>query len=123
MNYTEAAEMLLNKSSVLTVLFFLIALAVLLVLAAQAVKACKELFGKKQEKTRFEKHCKDAEKRFEAGEEHIAENHEHIKDLREGQRVFCLALMALLGHEMKTSNGEEMEKAQRALNEYLINRK
>lgn len=123
MGYADAAEMLLSKNTVLTVLLFLIAVAVLLVLAAQVVKACKELFGKKPEGSTFEKHCKDAEKRFEAGEEHIAENHEHIKDLREGQRVFCLALMALLGHEMKTSNGEEMEKAQRALNEYLINRK
>lgn len=128
MGYDEAAEMLLNKNAVLTVLLFLIAVAVLLVLAAQVVKACKELFGKQTEEEKatdelFEAHCKDSEERFRAGEKHIAENHDHIADLREGSRVMCYALMALLGHEMRTSNGEEMEAAQRELNRYLINRK
>ena len=121
MQYENAAEMLLNKSAILTVLLFLIALSVLLVLAANAVKAFKELFGKKG-KT-LETHCEEANKRFEAGERHIAENHAHIEDLQEGNRVICLSLLALLGHEMRTSNGEEMEKAQRELTTYLINRK
>lgn len=123
MDYLEAAEMLLNKNAAMTVLLFLIALAVLLVLSAQVVKACKELFGKKNTENAFEEHCKDSEERFRAGEKHIAENHDNIADLREGNRVMCYALLALLGHETKTSNGEEMEAAQRELNRYLINRK
>lgn len=123
MGYTEAAKMLLDKNTLLSVLLFLIAFAVLLVLAAQVVKACKELFGKKNNPDALLQHCKDAEERFRSGEKHIAENHDHIADLREGSRVMCYALMALLGHEMRTSNGEEMEAAQRELNKYLINRK
>ena len=123
MGYSEAAHMLLDKNSLLSVLMFLIAFAVLLVLAAQVVKACKELFGKKEDANAFATHCKNAEERLRAGEKHIAENHDNISDLREGNRVMCYALMALLGHEMRTSNGEEMEAAQKELNRYLINRK
>lgn len=122
MGYSEAAELLLSKNTMLTVFGVLIALAVLLVLAANAVKACRELF-KRSDSNLLAKHCEEAEKRFRAGEQHISENHEHIADLREGQRVFCIGLMALLGHETRTSNGEEMERALRELNQYLINRK
>lgn len=122
MDYSEAANMLLNRNTILTVLLFLIAVAVLLVLAAQVVKACRELFGKKAGNT-FEQHCKDADVRFKAGEKHIAENHAHIEDLQEGNRVICLSLLALLGHANRTSNGEEIEKAQNELTTYLINRK
>ena len=121
MNYVEAAETLLSKNTLLTVFLALIALAVLLILAANGIKAFKELFGKKTRT--LETHCREAEERFKAGEKHISENHDNIADLREGQRVFCVALMALLGHELRTSNGEEMEKAQAQLNQYLINRK
>lgn len=122
MGYSEAAEMLLDKNSLLSVLLLLIALAVLLVLAAQAVKAGEELFGKKNTGS-FEAHCKASEERFKAGERHIAENHAHIEDLQEGNRVICLSLLALLGHANRTSNGEEIEKAQNELTTYLINRK
>lgn len=123
MDYSEAAGMLLNRNTLLTVLLFLIAIAVLLVLAAQVVKACKELFGRKKSGNTFEQHCKDADDRFKAGERHIAENHAHIEDLQEGNRVICLSLLALLGHANRTSNGEEIEKAQNELTTYLINRK
>lgn len=123
MGYSDAVETLLNKNNLLAVLVFLIAFSVLLVLAAQVVKACKELFGKKEGSDAFATHCKEADERFRAGEKHIAENHDNISDLREGNRVMCYALMALLGHEMRTSNGEEMEAAQKELNRYLINRK
>ena len=123
MGYSEAAEMLLNRNTLLTVLLFLIAIAVLLVLAAQVVKACKELFGARGDANTLDQHCKDAEERFRSGEKHIAENHDHIADLREGNRVMCCALMALLGHELHNGNSDEMEDAQRELNRYLINRK
>ena len=123
MAYSDAAEMLLNRNMLLTVLLFLIAVAVLLVLAAQVVKACRELFGKKTSGNTFEQHCKDADERFKSGERHIAENHAHIEDLQEGNRVICLSLLALLGHANRTSNGEEIEKAQNELTTYLINRK
>lgn len=123
MDYTQAAETLLNKDAVSTVLFFLIAIAVLLVLAAQVVKACKELFGKEPESSTLETHCKASEERFERGERHIAENHEHIMDLREGQRVNCIANIALLNHAIHNGNTAEMEGALHELNQYLINRK
>ena len=121
MGYVEAAEKLLDSSAWMNLLLILIALAVLLVLASNALKAFREIFGKKG-KT-LEEHCAEANQRFEAGEKHIAENHDSIEDLQEGNRVICLSLRALLGHEMRTSNGEEMEKAQRELTTYLINRK
>lgn len=123
MNYSDAAETLLSRDTVVTVLMFLIALCVLLVLAAQVVKACKELFGKKPGEQDFAAHCKAADERFKAGEKHIAENYDNIADLREGQRVCCISLMALLGHELHNGNSAEMEDAQKELNKYLINRK
>lgn len=121
MQYAEAAELLIDKHAFMTVVLVLVALALFLVLAANAVKAWRELFGKKG-KT-LEEHCTEAEQRFKASERHIAQNHENISELQEGQRVLCLSMMALLGHELRTSNGEEMERAQRELNQYLINRK
>ena len=123
MGYSDAAEVLLTKNTLLSFMLVLIALAVLLILASQVVKACKELFGKKGSEGSLEAHCKEAEERFRSGEKHIAENHEHIEDLQEGNRVICLSLLALLGHANRTSNGEEIEKAQNELTTYLINRK
>ena len=66
MNYVEAAETLLSKNTLLTFFLALIALAVLLILAANGIKAFKELFGKKTRT--LETHCREAEERFKAGE-------------------------------------------------------
>ena len=122
MDYTQAAETLLDKSVISNVFLFLIACMVLLILVAKAVDAVKKLFSRPTENT-LEDHCKAAEARFKAGEKHIAENHDHISDLKEGQRVMCVAVMALLNHELHNGNADEMHNASAGLNNYLINRK
>ena len=123
MNYNDAVGTLLDKGGVATVLLYMIAGALLLILAANAVEAVRKLFGKKPNAASLEKHCQDSEDRFKRGEKHIAENHDHITDLKEGQRVICVAVMALLNHELHNGNSDEMSKASAGLNEYLINRK
>lgn len=125
MGYTDAVEMLLNKSAILTVLLFLIAVAVLLVLAAQVVKACKELFGSRKQKpperqeNALDAHCRASEERFRDGERHIKENHQDIMDLREGQRVLCYGMYEVLGHLLHNGNKDAMEKASSDLIKYL----
>lgn len=125
MDYLEAAEMLLNKNAAMTVLLFLIAVAVLLVLAAQVVKACKELFGGAKEKTSEKKesaldaHCRASEERFRDGERHIKENHQDILELKEGQRVLCYGMYEVLGHLLHNGNKDAMEKASSDLIKYL----
>lgn len=121
--YTQAAEMLLEKNSILVVAAYLIAGALLLILAANVADAARKLFSKRKPDTMLEQHCKDAEDRFKRGEKHIAENHDHISDLKEGQRVMCVAVMALLNHELHNGNADEMHNASAGLNNYLINRK
>lgn len=120
--YIDAANTISDKSTLLSVVLFLIAASVLIILAANVADACKKLFGKKTDNS-FQKHCEDAEDRFKRGEKHIAENHDHITDLKEGQRVLCVAVMALLNHELHNGNSDEMSKASAGVNEYLINRK
>lgn len=122
MDYTQAAETLLDKSVIANVLLFLIAGMVLLILVAKAADAVKKLFGHKQDNT-LEAHCKEAEARFKAGEKHIAENHDHIADLKEGNRALCVAVMALLNHAIHDGNTDEMTSAYAGIKNYLINRK
>lgn len=123
MDYTQAAETLLTRDVLVAGVGLLIAASVLLVLASNATEAWKKLFGRKKPDNSIQKHISDSEERFKRGEKHIAENHDHIADLREGQRVCCLSLIALLGHELHNGNKDEMEGALRELNSYLINRK
>lgn len=121
--YTQAAETLLDQHSILVVAAYLIAGALLLILAANVVDAAKKLFAKKQPDNTLEQHCKDAEDRFKRGEKHIAENHDHIADLKDGNRALCVAVMALLNHAIHDGNTDEMTNAYSGLNNYLINRK
>lgn len=123
MDYTQAAETLLKRDVILGGFSLLISIGVLLVLAANAKDAWKKLFGRKKASNVLEQHIAESEDRFKRGEKHISENHDHIADLREGQRVCCLSLIALLGHELHNGNKDEMESALRELNSYLINRK
>lgn len=122
MDYTQAAETLLDKSVIANVLLFLIAGMVLLILVAKAADAVKKLFGHKQDNT-LEAHCKDAEARFRAVEKHNAENHDHIADLKEGNRALCVAVMSLLNHAIHDGNTDEMTSAYAGIKKYLINRK
>lgn len=125
MQYDKAVNTLLDVNTVTGFLMFVIAALVLFILAGQAVKMWKDLFGKpKQDDERaYKQHCRDSEERFQRGEKHIAENHDHIMDLREGQRVMCVACIALLNHELHNGNSDEMNQALSGLNNYLINRK
>lgn len=52
----------------------------------------------------------------------VAKHEEQLMILKEGQRVTCEALMALLGHELHNGNSDEMQEASRKLNQYLVNR-
>lgn len=125
MGYEEAANTLLNPSAVSNFLLVVIALVVLFLLAGQAIKMWRDLFGKPKEAedAAYEKHCLESDERFKKDERRIAENHEAINDLREGLRVSCIANMALLNHAIHNGNTEEMKSASSALNQYLINRK
>ena len=52
----------------------------------------------------------------------VAKHEEQLMILKEGQRVTCEALMALLGHELHNGTSDEMQEASRKLNQYLVNR-
>jgi len=125
MGYADAIEMLTDKNAVLAVLLYLIAFAVLLVLTAQAVKAGKELFGRKKEaapepqEDALGTHCRESEERFRDGERHIRENRNDIMDLKEGQRVLCNGMYEVLGHLLHNGNKDAMEKASGELFKYL----
>ena len=125
MQYDEAVNTLVNGANVTTVVLFLIACMLLLILASNAAEAWRKLFGKKpaaDEKT-LAKHCEEADERFKRDEKHISENHDNIADLKEGQRVICIAVMALLNHDLHNGNADEMTDALNGINSYLINRK
>lgn len=125
MQYDEAVNTLLDVDAAAGFMMFVIAGLLVFILVGQAVKMWKDLFGKpKQDENKaYEKHLKDSDERFQRGEKHIAENHDHIMDLREGQRAMCVACMALLNHELHNGNSDEMNDALSGLNNYLINRK
>lgn len=125
MQYDEAVNRLLDVDAAAGFLMFIIAGLLIFILVGQAVKMWKDLFGKpkEDENKAYTKHVQDSEERFQRGEKHIAENHDHIMDLREGQRVMCVACMALLNHELHNGNSDEMNDALSGLNSYLLNRK
>ena len=125
MQYDKAINTLLDVDAAAGFLLFVVAGLVMFILAGQAIKMWKELFGKpkEDENKAYEKHCRDSEERFQEGEKHIKENHDNIMDLREGLRVSCIANMALLNHAIHNGNTAEMERAASELNNYLINRK
>lgn len=125
MQYDKAINTLLDVDAAAGFLLFVVAGLVMFILAGQAVKMWKDLFGKPKqaEDEAYAQHCKDSEERFREGEKHIKENHDSIADLREGLRVSCIANMALLNHAIHNGNTAEMERAASELNNYLINRK
>ena len=125
MQYEEAVNTLFDVGAASSFVMFVVALLVLFLLAGQVVKLWKELFSKpkEDEDASYDKHCRVSEERFKRGEQHIAQNHDNIMDLREGLRVACIANMALLNHAIHNGNTAEMEHALGELNNYLINRK
>lgn len=126
MQYDEAVGTIVNAGNIITVLLFVIAAMLLLILASNAKEAWNKLFGKEQEAAdsdKLKKHCEESAERFESGEKKIEESQRSIADLREGQRVICIAVMALLNHDLHNGNSEEMTDALNGINSYLINRK
>lgn len=58
-----------------------------------------------------------------ASVKHKVDKHEkQLADLKDGQKVCCKALIALLGHELHNGNADEMLNASQELNDYLVNR-
>lgn len=54
---------------------------------------------------------------------HKVDKHEkQLGELKDGQKVTCKALIALLGHELHNGNADEMQEASKELNDYLVNR-
>lgn len=59
---------------------------------------------------------------FAADKQRLDRHDSELLTLSEGQKVSCIALIALLEHELHNGNTEEMQEASKRLNEYLINR-
>lgn len=59
---------------------------------------------------------------FVADKQRLDRHDSELLTLSEGQKVSCIALIALLEHELHNGNTEEMQEASKRLNEYLINR-
>lgn len=125
MQYADAVQTLLDKSSISGFLLVCIALMILFLLVVQVIKAVREMFQRPQKDANkaYADHCRQSEERFKTGERHIAENRDDIRDLKDGLRVSCIANMALLNHAIHNGNTAEMENASAELNKYLINRK
>lgn len=69
----------------------------------------------KDRETSVDKMLATDKARLDAHEKEIAE-------LREGQKVLCGGLQALLEHELHNGNADQMQKASDNLSEWLINR-
>lgn len=52
----------------------------------------------------------------------LGSDNERIKQLEEGNKVICKALIALLSHEINGNSNDKLQKALEGLNEYLIER-
>lgn len=124
LGYEEMVATIVNRGTIVTVLVFLLALLGIFLAVGQAIKLWRELKKPKgdEEKT-FGKHVAESEERFQRGERKMDQNTQDIKDLKEGQRVTCVAIMALLNHSLHNGNDKEMLEASDGLNKYLINRK
>jgi hypothetical protein len=124
MGYEEMVETIVNRASIVTVLIFLLAGLGIFLAVGQAIKLWRDLKKPKgDEESRYSKHISDAEERFQRGERKMDQNTQDITDLKEGQRVTCVAIMALLNHSLHDGNDKEMLEASDGLNKYLINRK
>ena len=59
---------------------------------------------------------------FAADKRRLDAHESELLALAEGQKVSCIALIALLEHELHNGNTEEMQDASKRLNEYLVSR-
>lgn len=124
MQYEQAVRTVTNPEMIAGFFLVVIAGLVLFLLIGQGIKMWKDLFSKpkQDEDGQYEEHCRSSEKRFKRIEDTNAENSAYIDDLREGQKVLCVACMAMLNHDLHNGNSDEMKKALGHLNSYLINR-
>lgn len=62
-------------------------------------------------------------KEFFAADKRRLDKHEaELEDLREGQKVLCVGIKALLEHELHNGNSTEMQEASSSIDTWLINR-
>ena len=124
MQYEQAVRTVTNPEMIAGFFLVVIALLVLFLLVGQGIKMWKDLFSKpkQEEDDQYTEHCRSSEKRFKTIEQANKENSAYIEDLREGQKVLCVACMAMLNHDLHNGNSDEMQKALGQLNGYLINR-
>lgn len=60
---------------------------------------------------------------FAADKRRLDAHEGELEALGEGQKVCCIALIALLEHELHNGNTEEMQDASKQLNQWLVSRK
>lgn len=62
---------------------------------------------------------KDVAEKLRADKAALDKHESDIAALKEGQKVLCTGIVALLDHELHNGNSEQMEKARAGLSEYL----
>ena len=55
-------------------------------------------------------------------EERLKADKARLDSLDNGQKAVCRGVLALLNHDLHNGNNEEMERAQKTITEYLIER-
>lgn len=82
----------------------------------------------------FIKHIKDLQKPKEATlantlewrrntEAKINTNIQRLNDVEAGNAVLCKGILAMLGHELTGNGHDELKKAQKAITDYLVERR
>jgi len=90
------------------------------VLFGQVVTTIRNLRKpKEKQEENLTVHQSECNTRFETGERMIAQHERDIRDLKDGQRVQCVALHALLEHALHNGNKEDMERASRGLFDHM----
>lgn len=87
-----------------------------IVTVIKAVEAIHGLFKPNSDRQqRWEKLFATDKARLDAHEKELGE-------LREGQKVLCTGVQALLNHQLHDGNAEEMQEASSKMSSWLINR-
>lgn len=60
--------------------------------------------------------------RLDAHERRLAEQHTHIDDIEEGQKVICRGVLALLSHEINGNSDDKLRASQAEITNYLIDK-
>ena len=60
--------------------------------------------------------------RLDAHERRLSEQHSHIDDIEEGQKVICRGVLALLSHEINGNSDDKLRASQAEITNYLIDK-